>query len=70
MSNGQDNWKNRRRMAWASLVAGLVYPLLTLATESASLEGIAVHFYLFVTGVVAGYITMATFDHKWQNGDR
>ena len=29
-----DRWKNRRRMAWVSVLAGVVYPVLLLFTDS------------------------------------
>lgn len=65
-----DRWKNRRRMAWASLVAGLVFPLLLLVTDSAQLGSVAGAFYLFVGSVVGAYIGFATVDDKWTNNAR
>jgi len=59
-----DRWKNRRRMAWLSLVAGLLFPLLVLYTESEQLGAIAAHFYLFVGAVVLGYLGFATWDDR------
>ena len=55
----QDRWKNRRRMAWAALVAGLLFPLLLLWSDSDQLGSVAGAFYVFVTGVVASYIGWA-----------
>lgn len=63
-----DRWRNRRRMAWASLLAGLVFPLLLLATESPQLGAVAGPFYIFVGAVVGAYIGFATVDDKWQKG--
>lgn len=60
----QDRWKNRRRMAWASLIAGLLFPLLMLWSDSEQLGSVAAAFYVFVTGVVASYIGWATVDDK------
>lgn len=60
--NERDRWKNRRRMAWAALLAGLAFPLLLLYTESPQLGAVAGAFYVFVTGVVASYIGWATWD--------
>ena len=57
-----DRWKNRRKMAWLSMIAGLLFPLLILGTESAVLGQIALPFYGFVTGVVMTYITAATYE--------
>jgi len=61
-----DRWKNRRRMAWAALVAGLLFPLLLLWSDSDQLGSVAGAFYVFVTGVVASYIGWASVDDKWQ----
>ena len=66
----QDRWKNRRAMAWASLCAGLAYPLLVLFTESDQLGAIAAAFYVFVTGVVASYYGFATWDDKDRHPSR
>jgi hypothetical protein len=62
-----DRWKNRRKMAWAALVAGLAYPLLLLYTESDQLGAVAGPFYIFVGAVVGAYIGFATVDDKWQH---
>lgn len=60
----KDRWKNRRRMAWLALMAGLAFPCLLLLTDSPQIGIIAGAFYLFVTGVVASYIGWATIDDK------
>ena len=62
-----DRWKNRRAMAWAALIAGLIFPLLLLYTQSDQLGAVAGAFYVFVTGVVGAYMTLATVDDKWQH---
>lgn len=62
-----DRWKNRRRMAWASLVAGLGFPLLLLGTDSTELGSVAGPFYVFVGAVVGAYIGFSTVDDKWTN---
>ena len=49
-------------MAWLSMLAGLFFPLLILATESPTLGQIALPFYAFVTGVVMTYIGFATYE--------
>jgi hypothetical protein len=59
-----DRWKNRRRMAWLSMLAGLVFPLLILVSESPTLGTIAMPFYLFVSAVVGSYMGFATMDDK------
>lgn len=58
----RDHWKNRRRMAWLALFAGLLFPILILFTDSDQLGAVSGSFYVFVTGVVASYIGFATWD--------
>jgi hypothetical protein len=53
-------------MAWASMIAGLAFPLLLLFTESDQLGAIAGPFYVFVGAVVGAYIGFATVDDRWQ----
>lgn len=62
MSTTYDRWKNRRRMAWLALLAGLAYPLLLWVTDSDQIGSVAGPFYVFVTGVVGAYIGFATWD--------
>ena len=57
-----DRWKNRRRMAWLALLAGLLFPLLLLWSDSDQLGSVAGAFYVFVTGVVASYIGWVTVE--------
>ena len=61
----KDRWKNRRRMTWIAVIAGVLYPLLILYTESEQLGQIAVPFYLFVSSIVGSYFGFATIDDKW-----
>lgn len=56
-----DKWKNRRRMAWISLWAGLAFPLFLLVADSELIKAVAGEFYLFVGGVVMIYIGAATW---------
>lgn len=65
-----DRWKNRRKMAWLSLIAGLSYPLLVLRTDSVQLGAIAMPFYTFVSMVLAAYFGFATWDDKNFKGDK
>jgi len=65
--NSSARWTNRRRMAWLSLLGGLLFPVLLLFTESDQLGAIAGPFYIFVGAVVGAYIGFATVDDKWQN---
>jgi hypothetical protein len=60
-----DRWKNRRRMCWLAMLAGLVFPVLVLATKSNQLGVIATPFYLFVSLVVTAYIGGAVVDDNW-----
>jgi hypothetical protein len=60
-----NKWKNRRRMAWASLVAALLFPALLLVTDSKELGSVAGPFYIFVGAVVGAYIGFSTVDDKW-----
>lgn len=62
----RDKWQNRRRMAWLSMLAGLAFPLLLLATDSDQLGAIAGPFYVFVGAIVGAYFGFATIDDKWE----
>lgn len=64
MRNSVDHWKNRRRMAWVSIISGIMFPLLLLFTNSEQLGAISAPFYLFVGTVVGAYIGFATMDDK------
>ncbi len=66
MTEPADRWRNRRKMAWLSMLAGLLFPLLLLVTESAQLGQIATPFYVFVGMVVTAYIGGAVVDDHWQ----
>lgn len=57
-----DRWKNRRRMAWAALIAGLLFPLLLLWSQSDQLGAVAGAFYVFASAVVGAYIGFAAWD--------
>ena len=52
-------------MAWLSMLAALVFPLLILVSESPTLGTSAMPFYLFVTGIVGSYMGFATIDDRW-----
>ena len=66
MTEPADRWRKRRKMAWLSMLAGLLFPLLLLVTESAQLGLIATPFYVFVGMVVTAYIGGAVVDDHWQ----
>lgn len=52
-------WRNRRRMAWLSLLAGLAYPFAAGMGYASS--DVSNPFYFFLTGVVCFYIGGATY---------
>jgi hypothetical protein len=66
ISEPKDKWKNRRAMAWISLIAGLCFPAVLLVSDSDQLGSVAGAFYLFVGSVVGAYIGFATVDDRWQ----
>lgn len=66
----QDRWKNRRRMAWVCMFAGVGYPLLVLASNSRELGEIAMPFYMFISAVVGAYVGFATWDDVKMNQTR
>lgn len=51
-------------MAWAALIAGLLFPFLLLLSDSDQLGSVAGAFYVFCTGVIASYIGFASWDDK------
>ena len=56
-------WRNRRRMAWSSLIAGLVaYPALAAVTGSAVLGEIAWPLYTLAGVVVSTYIGASAYE--------
>lgn len=65
----KDTWRNRRKMAWLSMIAGLLFPLLILASESPTLGQIALPFYGFVAGIVMTYIGAATYEDTHKKPD-
>ena len=70
MPTSSDRWKNRRRMSWLALIAGLLFPLILLISESEQVGAIATPFYLFVTGVISSYIGFATWDDVSHDKER
>lgn len=69
MKPAVDRWKNRRAMAWLTLLAGLLFPLLAL-TDAATLSALAMPFYVFAGSVVGAYVGFATLDDRWQKPDQ
>jgi hypothetical protein len=52
-------------MAWAALIAALLFPLIFIAVPSGeALATIAAPFYFFCGAVVGGYIGFAAWDDK------
>ena len=66
--NKVDRWRNRRKMAWLALLAGLLFPVLVLFTDSSELGELAMAFYIFVSAVVGSYMGFATVDDKFRRG--
>lgn len=66
--NPSARWTNRRRMAWAALVAGIIYPVVVLSAgdRGMGLTDMAFPFYMFVAGVVGAYVGFATLDDRWR----
>lgn len=62
------HWKNRRRMAWLALVAGLFYPLLFIFVDSQNLATVAWPVMTFAGSVVAVYTGAATWETVQING--
>lgn len=62
MEPKKDRWKNRRYMAWSSLIAGYLFPLLLLWSQSDQLGAVAGAFYVFVGAVVTVYIGGSVVD--------
>ena len=63
MSQSGDNptrWQNMRRMAWISLTAGLLFPVLVYFSDSKFLADIATAYYLFISAVVGAYMGFST----------
>lgn len=62
--NPERRWQNMRRMAWISLICGLVYPVGVYLTNGERLIDIASYFYLFVGAVVGSYMGFSTWGDK------
>ena len=58
--NNPTKWKNMRRMAWISLTAGLLFPVLVYFSDSKFLSDIATAYYLFISAVVGAYMGFST----------
>lgn len=56
-------------MAWLAMGAGLLFPVLSVFTDSSQLGAIAGPFYVFTGMVVATYIGAAVIDDRWQKQD-
>jgi len=67
-----NTWKNRRRMAWLSLVSVIVVTLLTLTplvteTRLSSLQPILSTFFFAMASVIGVYVGFSTMSDKWKN---
>lgn len=63
--NPERKWQNMRRMAWTSLYASLLYPLLVLCVNDPKpLMDIASVFYLLTGSVIGAYMGWSTWGDK------
>ena len=59
--NPSQRWHHMRRMAYAALLSGCLYPLLVFQTQSDVLATMATPFYLFVAAVVGAYMGFSSW---------
>lgn len=65
--NGKIRWKNRRRMAWVSLISMLVVTFFMLFTDAISVEKLKVlgevitWFYFCMSSIIGFYMGATTF---------
>lgn len=75
MTNGiqgvsdKDRWKNRRKMAWLSMFAGIGYAFAARLMPEYVVVNLTGPFYLFLGSILAAYFGFATFDDKWERGN-
>lgn len=66
--NPKERWKNRRRMAWISLISILVVTFLSFFVVNEGrlklLSDVINMFYLSMASIVGAYVGFATFDKK------
>jgi hypothetical protein len=62
--NPERRWQNMRRMAWAAVVAGVLYPIPVAATGSQYLVDIAAVYYLFLGAVAGAYMGFSTWGDR------
>ncbi len=65
--NGRIRWKNRRRMAWTSLISIIVITFFILFTDAISIEKLKVlgevitWFYFCMSSIIGFYMGATTF---------
>jgi hypothetical protein len=65
--NGRVRWKNRRRMAWTSLISIIVMTFFILFTDAISVEKLKVlgevitWFYFCMSSIIGFYMGATTF---------
>lgn len=62
-----------RRMAWIALMAGLLFPLLILASDADKavlIKDVSVSFYMFASAVVGAYMGFSTWGDAGLKGGR
>jgi len=62
----KDRWRDTRRMAWLSMIAGCIFPFLVVLTENQDLSGLAMPFYTFLGAVIGVYVGFSTWQSKWK----
>lgn len=63
-------WKNRRRMAWLAMVAGLLYPMLFLFVDSPNLASVAWPVMGFCGSIVSVYTGSSAWESIKLDGAR
>lgn len=61
-----DPWKNRRAMAWISMICGALFPLYLGTNDSCALQAATTAYYIFLGSIVSCYIGFVTLDDKWR----
>ena len=65
--NGKIRWKNRRRMAWVSLISILVVTFFMLFTDAVSVEKLKIvgdvvtWFYFSMASIIGAYMGFTTW---------
>ena len=73
-ANSKSRWKNRRRMAYISLVSILIVVGLSLFVVPIErlqvLEEVITWFFFIMGSIIGAYVGFSTFDDKWNKEKR